>query len=72
MKSEVTFHRLFNSLLSRYIDSLVDWIIGTTYKWKFQSIAIWSVGQEDMRIWGALPKQILIIQECLLDVGIFL
>jgi len=28
------------------------------YRWKLWGIAIWSLGQEDMRVWQALPKQI--------------
>ncbi|GAA4058294.1 hypothetical protein [Amphibacillus indicireducens] len=28
------------------------------YRWKLRGIAIWSLGQEDMRVWEVLPKQI--------------
>ena len=40
------------------VDSLVYWANEAAYRWKLRGIAIWSLGQEDMRLWEALPKQI--------------
>ena len=28
------------------------------YRWGLRGIAIWSLGQEDMRLWEVMPKQI--------------
>ena len=39
------------------VDSLVYWANEAAYRWKLRGIAIWSLGQEDMRLWEALPKQ---------------
>ena len=41
------------------LDSLVYWANEAAYRWKLRGIAIWSLGQEDMRVWEALPKQII-------------
>ena len=40
------------------VDSLVYWANEAAYRWGVRGIAIWSLGQEDMRLWEALPKQI--------------
>jgi hypothetical protein len=48
----------FSILYYQDVDSLVHWSNEAAYRWKLRGIAIWSLGQEDMRIWEALPKQI--------------
>ena len=48
----------FSILYYQYVDSLVYWANEAAYRWKLRGIAIWSLGQEDMRLWEALPKQI--------------
>jgi hypothetical protein len=48
----------FSILYYQDVDSLVYWSNEAAYRWKLKGIAIWSLGQEDMRIWEALPKQI--------------
>ena len=48
----------FSILYYQDVDSLVYWSNEAAYRWKLRGIAIWSLGQEDMRIWEALPKQI--------------
>lgn len=48
----------FSILYYQDVDSLVYWANEATYRWKLRGIAIWSLGQEDMRLWEALPKQI--------------
>lgn len=40
------------------VDSLVYWSNEAAYRWNVRGIAIWSLGQEDMRLWEALPRQI--------------
>ncbi len=48
----------FSILYYQDVDSLVYWANEAAYKWKLRGIAIWSLGQKDMRVWEALPKQI--------------
>lgn len=48
----------FSILYYQDVDSLVYWANEAAYRWKLRGIAIWSLGQEDMRLWQALPKQI--------------
>lgn len=48
----------FSILYYQDVDSLVYWANEAAYRWKLRGIAIWSLGQEDMRLWVALPKQI--------------
>lgn len=48
----------FSILYYQDVDSLVYWANEAAYRWKLRGIAIWSLGQEDMRLWEALPKQI--------------
>lgn len=48
----------FSILYYQDVDSLVYWANEAAYRWKLRGIAIWSLGQEDMRVWEALPKQI--------------
>lgn len=40
------------------VDSLVYWANEAAYRWNLRGVAFWSLGQEDMRLWQALPKQI--------------
>jgi len=47
----------FSILYYQDVDSLVYWANEAAYRWKLRGIAIWSLGQEDMRLWEALPKQ---------------
>jgi spore germination protein YaaH len=39
------------------VDSLVYWSNEAAYRWKLRGFALWSLGQEDLRLWEALPKQ---------------
>lgn len=48
----------FSILYYQDVDSLVYWLNEAAYRWDLRGIAIWSLGQEDMRLWEALPKQI--------------
>ena len=48
----------FSILYYQDVDSLVYWSNEAAYRWGLRGIAIWSLGQEDMRLWEALPKQI--------------
>lgn len=40
------------------VDSLVYWANEAAYRWNLRGVAFWSLGQEDMRLWEALPRQI--------------
>jgi len=40
------------------VDSLVYWSNEAAYRWKLRGMCLWSLGQEDMRLWEYLPKQI--------------
>lgn len=48
----------FSILYYQDVDSLVYWANEAAYRWNIRGIAIWSLGQEDMRLWEALPKQV--------------
>ena len=48
----------FSILYYQDVDSLVYWANEAAYRWGLRGIAIWSLGQEDMRLWEHLPKQI--------------
>jgi spore germination protein YaaH len=39
------------------VDSLVYWSNEAAYRWELRGFALWSLGQEDLRLWTALPKQ---------------
>ncbi|NLI70645.1 MAG: glycosyl hydrolase [Firmicutes bacterium] len=39
------------------VDSLVYWANEAAYRWGLRGFALWSLGQEDLRLWAALPKQ---------------
>jgi hypothetical protein len=40
------------------VDSLVYWANQGAYRWHLRGFALWALGQEDMRLWEALPKMI--------------
>jgi len=40
------------------VDSMVYWANEAAYRWGLRGVAIWSLGQEDMRLWEHMPKQI--------------
>lgn len=48
----------FSILYYQDVDSLVYWANEAAYRWKLRGVAIWSLGQEDMRLWESMPKQI--------------
>lgn len=48
----------FSILYYQDVDSIVYWSNEAAYRWGLRGIAIWSLGQEDLRLWEALPKQI--------------
>ncbi len=48
----------FSILYYQDVDSLVYWSNEAAYRWGLRGIAIWSLGQEDMRLWKAMPRQI--------------
>ena len=48
----------FSILYYQDVDSLVYWANEAAYRWGVRGFAMWSLGQEDMRLWEALPKQI--------------
>jgi spore germination protein YaaH len=48
----------FSILYYQDVDSLVYWSNEAAYRWGLRGIAIWSLGQEDLRLWEAMPKQI--------------
>ena len=47
----------FSILYYQDVDSLVYWANEVAYRWKLRGMCMWSLGQEDMRIWEWLPKQ---------------
>lgn len=47
----------FSVLYYSDADSLIYWANEAAYRWKLRGFALWSLGQEDMRLWEALPKQ---------------
>lgn len=47
----------FSILYYQDVDSLVYWANEAAYRWGVRGFAMWSLGQEDMRLWEALPKQ---------------
>ena len=40
------------------VDSIVYWANEAAYTYGVSGIAIWSLGQEDMRLWDSMPDQI--------------
>ena len=48
----------FSILYYQDVDSLVYWANQAAYRWKPRGMCMWSLGQEDMRLWEWLPKQI--------------
>ena len=48
----------FSILYYQDVDSLVYWANQAAYRWGLRGMCIWSLGQEDMRLWSYLPRQI--------------
>lgn len=48
----------FSILYYQDVDSLVYWSNEAAYRWKLRGMCMWSLGQEDLRLWEWLPKQI--------------
>ncbi len=48
----------FSILYYQDVDSLVYWTNQAAYRWKLRGMCMWSLGQEDLRLWEYLPKQI--------------
>ena len=48
----------FSILYYQDVDSLVYWANQAAYRWKLRGMCMWSLGQEDMRLWEYLPRQI--------------
>lgn len=48
----------FSILYFQDVDSLVYWANQAAYRWKLRGMCMWSLGQEDLRLWESLPKQI--------------
>jgi len=46
----------FGILYYQDVDSLVYWANEAAYRWGLRGFALWSLGQEDLRLWEALPK----------------
>lgn len=47
----------FSILYYQDVDSLVYWANEAAYRWGLRGVAIWSLGQEDMRLWESMPRQ---------------
>ena len=47
----------FSILYYQDVDSLVYWANQAAYRWKLKGMCMWSLGQEDLRLWEYLPKQ---------------
>lgn len=47
----------FSILYYQDVDSLVYWANQAAYRWGLRGMCMWSLGQEDMRLWEYLPKQ---------------
>lgn len=47
----------FSILYYQDVDSLIYWANQAAYRWKLRGMCMWSLGQEDMRVWEWLPKQ---------------
>ena len=48
----------FSILYYQDVDSLVYWANEAAYRWKLRGMCMWSLGQEDLRLWEWLPKQV--------------
>jgi spore germination protein YaaH len=48
----------FGIMYYQDVDSIVYWANEAAYRWGLRGVALWSLGQEDLRLWHALPKQI--------------
>ena len=47
----------FSILYYQDVDSLIYWANQAAYRWGLRGMCMWSLGQEDMRLWEWLPKQ---------------
>ena len=48
----------FSILYYQDVDSLIYWANEAAYRWKLRGMCMWSLGQEDLRLWEYLPKQV--------------
>ena len=48
----------FSILYYQDVDSLVYWANEAAYRWNLRGMCMWSLGQEDLRLWEWLPKQV--------------
>ncbi|MCL1949213.1 MAG: glycosyl hydrolase family 18 protein [Turicibacter sp.] len=46
----------FGIVFYQDVDSLVYWANEAAYRWGLRGFALWSLGQEDLRLWDAMPK----------------
>ena len=47
----------FSILYYQDVDSIIYWMNEAAYRWKLRGTCMWSLGQEDLRLWDWLPKQ---------------
>ena len=47
----------FSILYYQDVDSIIYWMNEAAYRWKLRGVCMWSLGQEDLRLWNWLPKQ---------------
>lgn len=47
----------FSNLYYQDVDSMIYWANQAAYRWKLRGMCMWSLEQEDMRVWEWLPKQ---------------
>lgn len=47
----------FSILYYQDVDSIIYWMNEAAYRWKLRGVCMWSLGQEDLRLWDWLPKQ---------------
>ena len=48
----------FSILYYQDVDSLIYWANEAAYRWNLRGMCMWSLGQEDLRLWEWLPKQV--------------
>jgi hypothetical protein len=48
----------FSILYYQDVDSLIYWANEAAYRWKVRGMCMWSLGQEDLRLWEWMPKQV--------------
>jgi spore germination protein YaaH len=47
----------FSILYYQDVDSLIYWMNEAAYRWKLRGVCMWSLGQEDLRLWDWMPRQ---------------